>query len=128
MRLHERLERASLELQNLQVAFSRFAPSDVIEKVIAEGASDFAEKKHVAVLFADLVGFTALSESIEPSQLVQIMNGYFERMSRAIENHRGHVATFIGDGILAFFGALAPNPWQGDDAARAALAMRLAAR
>jgi len=123
-RRRARLERAALELQNLQMAFSRFAPDDVIERVIAEGGADFGKKKLVTVLFADLVGFTALSESIEPSQLVRILNGYFERMSCAISNHRGHVSTFIGDGILAFFAALAPNPWQGNDAARAALAMR----
>ena len=45
-------------------------------------------------------------------------------MSRAITDHRGHVSTFIGDGILALFGALQPNPWQGNDAVYAALAMR----
>lgn len=124
-RLRDRLKQAALELQSLQMAFSRFAPSDVIEKVIAEGATDFGEKKQVTVLFADIVGFTALSESLEPSQLVRILNGYFDRMSIAIEGERGHVSTFIGDGILALFGALVPNPWQGNDAARAALAMQV---
>ena len=53
-----------------------------------------------------------------------LLNGYFARMSRAIAEHRGHVTKFIGDGILALFGALEPNPWQADDAVRAALAMR----
>jgi adenylate cyclase len=61
---------------------------------------------------------------VDPSVLVRILNGYFERMSEAITRHRGHVSTFIGDGVLALFGALTPNPWQGDDAVRAALAMR----
>jgi adenylate cyclase len=72
----------------------------------------------------NLVGFTALSESVEPTVLVKILNGYFERMSHAITEHRGYVSTFTGDGILALFGALQPNPWQANDAARAALAMR----
>ena len=45
-----------------------------------------------------------------------------ERLSGAITEHRGHVGTFIGDGILAFFGMLEPNPWQADDEVRAALA------
>jgi adenylate cyclase len=53
-----------------------------------------------------------------------VLNGYFQRMSDAIHEHRGHVSTFLGDGILAYFGALQPNPWQCDDAVRAALAMR----
>ena len=125
-RLRERLEAASFELQSLQVAFSRFAPDDVIERIISEGVTDFGEKKEVTVLFADLVGFTALSESVEPNVLVRILNGYFERMSKAITEHRGYVSTFIGDGILAFFGATDPNPWQANDCVRAALAMRLA--
>jgi adenylate cyclase len=45
-------------------------------------------------------------------------------MSAAITEHHGYISTFIGDGILALFGAMAPNPWQGNDAAEAALAMR----
>jgi len=123
-RLLRRLEAKSRDLQNLQLSFSRFAPDEVIERVISEGVVSSGEKKEVTVLFADLVGFTALSEEVDPSLLVRILNGYFERMSGAISRHRGHVSTFIGDGILALFGALAPNPWQGDDAVRAVLAMR----
>ena len=125
-RLRDRLERSSIDLQNLQLAFSRFAPDEVIERLIAGGIEEATEKKEVTVLFADLAGFTALSESIEPPVLVGILKGYFERMSRAISDHRGYVSTFISDGILAFFGALVPNPWQGDDALRAALEMRRA--
>jgi class 3 adenylate cyclase len=125
-RLHRHLESAATQLQHLQASFSRFAPDEVIERVIANGVSSQGEKKVVTVLFADLVGFTALSERVEPAVLVRILNGYFETMSRAITENRGHVSTFIGDGILALFGALQPNPWQADDAVRAALAMRAA--
>ncbi len=126
-RLQERLERAAVELQNLQMSFSRFAPDDVIEKIIADGAAaDVGVKKEVTALFADLVGFTAMSESTPPTVLVRILNGYFERMSQAITGHRGYVSTFIGDGILALFGAMVPNPWQSNDAVHAALDMRRA--
>ena len=123
-RLRARLEASSTELQNLQLAFSRFAPDDVIERIIAGGGADVGEKKDVTVLFADLVGFTALSETVEPPVLVRILNGYFEAMSQVITDHNGYVSTLIGDGILALFGAMAPNPWQANDAAHAALAMR----
>jgi adenylate cyclase len=123
-RLRDRLEASARELQNLQLSFSRFAPDEVIERVLAEGVTDRGEKRTVTVLFADLVGFTALAERVEPTLLVRVLNGYFERMSRAITAHRGHVSTFIGDGLLAFFGAHAPNPWQANDAVHAALAMR----
>jgi len=125
-RLRHRLGAAAEELENLQKAFSRFAPDAVIERIIAEGVVDFGEKKEVTVLFADVAGFTALSESLEPNVLVGILNGYFERMSQAIAEHRGYVSTFIGDGLLAFFGATDPNPWQGNDCVAAALAMRAA--
>ena len=124
--LRERLERNAQDLESLQHAFSRFAPDEVIERVISEGVTSRGEKKDVTVLFADLVGFTALTRRVEPDVLVRILNGYFDRMSRAISLHRGHVSTFIGDGILALFGAHAPNPWQANDAAHAALAMRVA--
>lgn len=53
-----------------------------------------------------------------------MLNGHFQCVSDAIAEHHGYVSTFLGDGILAYFGALEPNPWQCDDAARAALAMR----
>jgi len=76
------------------------------------------------VLFADLVGFTPLTERIDPDVLVGILNGYFDRMSRAIAEHQGHILTLIGDGILALFGAVDLNPWQSNDAVHAALAMR----
>jgi adenylate cyclase len=125
-RLKKRLEHAATELQNLQIAFSRFAPDNVIEKIIADGSADIGEKKEVTILFADLVGFTAMSEGSQPTDLVRILNGYFERMSQAITDHRGYVSTFIGDGILALFGAMEPNPWQGDDAVHAALDMHRA--
>jgi adenylate cyclase len=125
-RLRTRLETASADLERLQMSFSRFAPQELVEQIIASGLPTAGEKKGVTVLFADLVGFTSLSESVEPGVLVKILNGYFERMSRAITDHRGHVSTFIGDGILALFGALEPNPWQGNDALHASLAMRSA--
>jgi adenylate cyclase len=122
--LRRRLASATTSLEQLQLAFGRFAPQQVIERTIAGGVAIGAEKKTVTVLFADIVGFTALSETMEPALLVEILNGYFARMSRAIAEHRGHVSKFIGDGILALFGALDPNPWQADDAVLAALAMR----
>jgi len=125
-RLRPQLESASEDLQRLQVAFSLFAPEDVVDRIASSGVPTGGERKEVTALFADLVAFTALSEAVEPSTLVRILNGYFQLTSRAIIEHRGHVSTFIGDGVLALFGAHQPNPWQGDDAVHAALAIRKA--
>lgn len=122
-RLRERMESASKELEQLQQSFRRFAPGEVIEALI-QGVPSAPERREVTVLVADLVGFTALSERLDPAVLVRVLNGYLDRMSRTITEHRGHVSKFLGDGILALFGALTPNPWHADDAVRAALAMR----
>jgi class 3 adenylate cyclase len=121
-----RLETASRDLEALQHAFSRFAPADVVEEIIAQGVSVRSEKKDVTVLFADLKGFTPLADGLDPVVLVRVLNGWFARMTAAIRGHQGHVAKFIGDGILALFGALETNPWQTNDAVHAALAMRAA--
>ena len=131
-RLQAQLEAAAADLQHLQEACSRLAPAGVVQRLVADGVGPgteaAAERKVVTALFADVVGYTALSERLEPAVLARVLNGYFQRMSDAIHEHRGHVSTFIGDGILAYFGALQPNPWQCDDAVRAALAMRAAIR
>ena len=124
--LETRLAAASAALESLQHAFSRFAPAEVVEDIIAQGVSTDSSKKDVTVLFADLKGFTPLAERLEPEALVKLLNGWMERMSRAVAAHHGHVAKLLGDGFLALFGALEANPWQTNDAVRAALAMRAA--
>jgi len=128
--LRAQLDAQAVDLQNLQDACSRLAPVGLVQGLIADGMKPgtvpAAEHKIVTVLFADLVGYTALSESMEPSRLARVLEGYFQRMSDAIHGHSGHISTFLGDGILAYFGAFHPNPWQCDDAVRAALAMQSA--
>ena len=126
--LLRQLDAAAEELQRLQQACARLAPAGVVDRLVADGVSELeqmpAQRKVVTALFSDLVGYTAMSERLEPAVLARVLNGYFQRMSDAIHDHRGHVSTFLGDGILAYFGALQPNPWQCADAVRAALAMR----
>lgn len=125
-RLRRRLDAAAAELQRLQSAFGHFAPGAVVDRIIDRGLATDAERREVTVLFADLFGFTALGETLSPEALVALLNDYFGRMSRVIEQHRGHVSKFIGDGLMALFGAHEPNPWQVDDAVHAALAMQQA--
>jgi len=121
--LRRRLLDAHGELEHLQGAFSRFAPRELVDR-IASGHAAGAEKKEVTVLFADLVGFTALGDRVDAEVLVGVLNEHFRRMSRIVADHRGHVAKFIGDGMMALFGAHQANPWQSNDAAHAALAMQ----
>ncbi|MCU0921474.1 MAG: adenylate/guanylate cyclase domain-containing protein [Burkholderiaceae bacterium] len=125
--LQRQLDLAAAELQQLQQACARLAPAGVVDRMVADGlhaAADLpAERKVVTALFSDLVGFTAMSEKLEPAVLARILDGYFQRVSDAVHAHSGHVSTWLGDGMLAYFGALRPNPWQCADAVRAALAM-----
>jgi class 3 adenylate cyclase len=111
-------------LERLEAEFGRFAPAIVVEQVTGDAERMAPSRRHVTVMFADVREFTRLCERIDPAQTVAILNGYFECMTQAIVAHHGHVTQFIGDGLLALFGALEPNPWQTRDAVSAALAMR----
>jgi class 3 adenylate cyclase len=128
--LRRQLDAAAQELQQLQHACARLAPAGVVHRLVADGATgldDLPPQRRVATaLFADLVDSTAMGERLDPAVLARVLNGYFQRMSDAIHAQRGHVSTYLGDGLLAYFGALQPNPWQCADAVRAALAMRAA--
>ena len=122
--LRRRLTEANRELEQLQRTFNRFAPARVVENILGRQSLDLAETREVTILFADLRGFTAMSEQMEAPDLVDLLNQYFQRMDRAAEEHSGFVSKFIGDGLLVLFGALRHNPWQSTDAVRAALAMQ----
>ena len=128
--LQRQLDAATEELQRLQQACARLAPAGVVNRLVADGVQELGQmppqRQDVTALFADLVGYTAMSEQLDAAVLARVLNGYFQCMSDAIHEHGGHVSTFLGDGILAYFGALRPNPWQSADAVRAALAMRAA--
>jgi class 3 adenylate cyclase len=126
--LQRQMQAAAADLEHLQKACARLAPAGVVQGLVADGtqpdAGPAANRKVATALFVDLVGFTAMSERLEPEILLRIINGYYQRVSEAIDEHRGHVGSFVGDGIVAYFGAVQPNPWQCDDAVHAALAMR----
>ena len=111
-------------LEQLQHQFERFVPADVVER-LTEGRGDYTpQRRQVTMLFADLRGFTALCDRLDPAVTVTILNGYFQRMDAAIGRHHGHINELVGDGLLALFGAIEPNPWQCRDSVLAALEMR----
>ncbi len=111
-------------LEQLQRQFERFVPADVVER-LTDGHGDYAaQRRQATMLFADLRGFTALCDRLDPAVTVGILNNYFQRMNAVITRHHGHINELVGDGLLALFGALEPNPWQGRDSVLAALEMR----
>ena len=112
------------KLEQLQRQFERFVPADVVERLTRTGDPFSPERRQVTMLFADLRGFTALCDRLDPAVTVNILNDYFRHMTAAIARHHGHVTEFVGDGLLARFGAMEPNPWQARDAVLAGLDMR----
>lgn len=124
--LQARLAATTAELQRVQQSCALLAPAGVVQRVMSEGLDEIAERKIVTVMFTDLVGYTAMSEQLEPQVMARIVNGYFQRVSDAVTEHRGRIGTYLGDGILSYFGALEPNPWQCNDAVNTALALRAA--
>jgi class 3 adenylate cyclase len=122
--LENLLDNTNLKLERLQTHFGSFAPQEVIEHLTEPDSEYTTKRKSVTVLFADLKGFTKMCEQMDPTEVVSILNGYFQCMSNALSNHHGRVTELTGDGLLALFGALRPNPWQVQDAVMSGLAMR----
>lgn len=112
------------KLEQLQRQFEHFVPADVVEQLTGGPGIYTPRRCAVTMLFADLRGFTALCDRLDPAVAVDILNEYFRRMNAVITSHHGLINELVGDGLLALFGALENNPWQGRDAVLAALDMR----
>ncbi len=87
----------------------------------APPVAPISERRLVSVLFADLVGFTTLSESRDSEEVRELLSGYFERCKQLIDRYGGTVEKFIGDAVMAVWGAPAANEDDAERAVRAAL-------
>ena len=99
---------------------------EVAAQLMREGAALGGEEREVTILFADLRGFTTLSEKLGPPALLALLNRYLDRMSAEIEREGGVIDKFIGDAIMALFGAPVAQGDAADRALLAALAMERA--
>lgn len=106
--------------------FGRFVSREVARQILSgpEAARLGGDLREVTVLFSDVRGYSTLSERLPPEKVVSLMNEYFGAMSEIIEAHGGTIIEFLGDGILAAFGAPARLPDHATAAVRAAVAMR----
>ena len=106
-------------------AFRKYIPADLVKRLISDGngARLGGAVRPMSVMFVDLAGFTGMSERLG-DRIIPLLSRYFDSVSVEIQNHNGTIDKFIGDAVMAFWGAPAPNPDHAVDCCRAALACR----
>jgi adenylate cyclase len=114
------------EKRRLRRLFQRYVSSEVIRRLLEQSEQLVltGERKRVTILFSDIRDFTTRSEGIEPEELVRTLNRYLESMVGVIHRHDGMVDKFIGDAIMAVFGAPIEIPDHAVKAVQTALRMR----
>lgn len=107
----------------LRKSFALYLAPEVIETMVASGKMPAlgGEMRNVTMFFSDLSGFSSIAETMTPGELVTLMNEYLSAMTDIIEGHGGYVDKYIGDSIVAMFGAPADDPAHARNAVHAAL-------
>jgi len=119
-------ERNERKIRNI---FQKYVPKDVIDSVFSNPESALTgENRVLAILFTDIRSFTTISEGFAPDELVKSLNRYFEIMVDIIVEHSGTPDKYIGDAIMAFFGAPVRHENDPLEAVKAALEMQVALR
>jgi adenylate cyclase len=121
-RAHKRLAREEVARAN----YARFMPDYVVRQLL-EHPESFqlgGVNQTLTVLFADVRGFTRLAEHARPEQVVQLLNSYFSAMTEVIFAHGGTLDKYIGDGLMALFGAPTASPNDAANAVTAAVGMQ----
>ena len=116
----------AFERQRVRDTFARFVPEAVVAQVLERGDGDLrfgGVRRECTVLFSDLRGFTSFSEARPPDTVIDVLNHYLEEMSDAIMDHGGTLVAYMGDGIMAVFGAPLEQPDHADRAIAAACEM-----
>ena len=101
-----------------------YTPAHLAERILGARAALTGERKQVTVLFADVSGFTSLSEQLDPEDVHGLINRAFELMLAEVHRYEGTVNQFLGDGLMALFGAPLAHEDHAQRAAHAALAMQ----
>ncbi|WP_373082643.1 adenylate/guanylate cyclase domain-containing protein [Zhongshania sp.] len=112
----------------IRKVFGRYLSDEIVQRLLDDnnGLKLGGERRTVTILMADIRGFSAISEQLAPEQCVQLLNNYLGVMTEIIQRYRGTVDEFVGDGILAIFGAPVSDHDDCDRALACAVAMQLA--
>ena len=113
----------ALERRRFRDSFARYLSRDVMAKVLADAPSLQGEYREVSILFSDLRGFTTMCERMHPTDIAAHLNEYFDAMTAAIFKHRGMINDFVGDAVMAVFGAPVSDPDHAWHAVQSALDM-----
>jgi adenylate cyclase len=113
------------EKRQVKKLFARYVSKDVFDQLMDDPsrAQLGGQRREMTVLFSDIRGFTTFSEQGQPEEIVQQLNEYFSRMVHVLFEHRGTLDKFVGDAVMALFGAPLEDPDHADHAVQAALAM-----
>ena len=114
------------ERRRTRALFARFVPENVVDQVLDRTDDDLrlgGVEREGTVMFSDLRGFTSFAESLPVTQVIEVLNRYLGEMSEAILNHGGTLVAYMGDGIMAVFGAPIEQPDHADRALAAAREM-----
>src|SRR5216684_3974465 len=119
----ENLSNAIADMAGWLAVFRKYIPADLVKTLVSEGIEPRpgGSIRNLTVLFADIAGFTGLSERLG-GQIIPLLSSYLDTMSREVSSHGGTIDKFIGDAVMAFWGAPAANADHAVDACRAALA------
>src|SRR5882672_10844152 len=123
-----RMARSLREKEMIKRAFTRYVAREVVEEVLKdpEHAMLTGERREVTVLFCDIRGFTSLSERLTPEQVVSLLNEFYTLMIETVFKHDGTLDKFLGDAVMAVFGAPIGYPDHAARAVKTALDMRTA--
>jgi adenylate cyclase len=123
-RSHEELSRRALERKALE----RFLSPAIVEKILANPHEVHlgGENQSATILFSDIRGFTRMSEKMEPAQVVELLNEYFSEMTEIIFENGGTLDKYLGDGIMALFGAPIARVDDAERAVKTAIEMQRA--
>ena len=125
--LEKARRQANAEREQVQKIFEHYMPPAVFQELMRQGPQQTGisgDRRDLTIMFADIRGFTGMSERLEPEDVVELLNGYLATATDVVFEHQGTIDKFIGDAIMALFGAPVQIENHALHAVRAAMAMQ----